>query len=240
MRLKSALGCAIVLAIAIALLACVTDQMREEIETKRESLHESHPEIQATDFRIVNLLVEIGPLDKRRATAGDLRFSEDHYTFRGFGDLGNPNFEFLVHKDATVVSPCNGVVTRLIYQEDTDDYEIFIRPTMWSPWRASIDHVVDLTIQLGDQVVGGQEIGRPQPLPRGLGRVELQINNDDLRYYYAPFALFEETLRSQFESQIWQLMSDIETFTRDFGRYSEWRMIFGGCYDIVIPETGPV
>ncbi len=101
-----------------------------------------------------------------------------------FGDLVpknnnslNPNFDFRsVKEDARVISAIDGVVAKVIKQSDSNDSEVWIRPSQWSIWTISYDHLTNLQVKKGDKVTAGQTIGNPTATGNGQGWFEFQIN----------------------------------------------------------------
>ncbi len=101
-----------------------------------------------------------------------------------FGDIipknnnsQNPNFDFRSLKENTkVVSAIDGVVAKVINQSGSSDSEVWIRPSKWSIWTISYDHLTNLQVKKGDKVTAGQAIGSPISTGNGQGWFEFQIN----------------------------------------------------------------
>jgi len=140
-----------------------------------------------------------------------------------------PTFEYIVAKDSNVYAIGEGIVTNIEYQDETQDYEIIIKPCIFSIWLIIIDHVLNLTISIGDKVVAGMIIGKPGTYTSLCGRVEIQIYNMETNLNYAPFKLFDPTLRDEYEQKVWQLMDDWETFKNNISIYDQDSMIYAGC-----------
>ncbi len=124
------------------------------------------------------------------------------------GEQTLPTFEYRVRKDAKVYSPAAGYVVQLMYQPETDDYEIILSPSRNSRWFVSIDHVRNITVSEGDWVESGQPLGYPGPWDDSHGRVELMVGkylgmkNID----YCPFELFNKSLAQQYMEKVERLM----------------------------------
>jgi len=153
---------------------------------------------------------------------------------------GNPwaNFEYVLDSNANVYSPCDGVVIDCFFQPDSKDWEIRIRPrTIGGIWEVSLDHVLDVQVKNGDKVKAGQIVGKPGTWLEGLGRVEIQINNNKERYFYAPFAIFDPATKNTYEAKITKLMNDLQARPYDPlipGSYEnvfdQTSMLYPGCY----------
>lgn len=101
-----------------------------------------------------------------------------------FGDIipknnnsQNPNFDFRALKENTeVVSAIDGEVVAVMSQSDSNDSEVWVRPSRWSIWTISYDHLKDLKVSKGDKVKAGQVLGGVSSVGNGLGWFELQVN----------------------------------------------------------------
>lgn len=98
----------------------------------------------------------------------------------GTGDpRRNPNFEFASLKaDTKVVSAIDGVIVDIRTQADSNDVEIFVKPTEQSAWTIGYDHLVNAKVTKGDKVTAGQLLGNPSVQGNGLYRFEFQVNDD--------------------------------------------------------------
>lgn len=138
-----------------------------------------------------------------------------------------PTFEYKVDPDTQVVSPIDGVVSQVDYQEDTDDYSIILLPESGSDWMVNIDHVTNVAITVGETVTAGQALGIPGTWNDTYGRVELMVVQGAT--YYCPFDVFDASLKAEYEDKVTQLMNDWEAFKDDETIYDQAAMVSPGC-----------
>ena len=128
--------------------------------------------------------------------------------------------------DANIISPIDGVMTKITRQDDYGgteiDYEIFIAPVEGSGWEISIDHMADpVLVNVGDTVTAGMVLGHPglhwesSEGITDIGMSELMIISPDNRYW-CPFALFDETLKVEYTGKVNTLMLDWEQYITDY------------------------
>lgn len=192
-----------------------------------------------------NLLVNFGPWDMLTNRAGDFVFlvSEDK-VFLEFGAVvigpegpkTLPTFEYRVSPDAPVVSPIDGAVEAVLFQPETNDYELHLVSSPTSPFMVIVDHVTDLLVAEGDPVAAGQEVGKVGPFSPSLGRTELQIFNFIEETNYCPFELFDPELAPVFRQKVTNLMADWEAFKADASIYDQGAMVDPGCLSSTLPE----
>ena len=103
-----------------------------------------------------NLIVEFGAFDASSNRSGAFLFlSTEEKVFLEFGlevsyPEGRkllPTFEYRVAKDSGVYAPCDGEVTALYYQEETEDYAIGIKSNSRSNYIVWIDHVKEQKVE---------------------------------------------------------------------------------------------
>lgn len=108
--------------------------------------------------------------------------------FMAFGeplsaDHDNVAYEIMMDDDSMeVASVTTGRVERVAYQEDTEDYEVFVQYS--DSWLVLYDHVVDPRVDVGDDIAPGEVLGLVayfgnrqvgmELVP--MGRIELQVN----------------------------------------------------------------
>ena len=133
------------------------------------------------------------------------------------GNKVNGTFAYDLPAGTSILAPLDGLVDRISYQEGSDDYEVAILPSAVSDWAIIIDHLVSVTVMVGDTVTAGQIIGET---PQG-HTPELQINEviiDDQSTFenrirvgvviHCPTKFVDLATRAQVQ----QLMEDWETF----------------------------
>ncbi|MGQ4876756.1 MAG: hypothetical protein ACP6IY_22035, partial [Promethearchaeia archaeon] len=69
------------------------------------------------------------------------------------------------------------------------------------------------------------------------GRTEIQVYLEITNTNYAPFLLFDPSLREEYEQKVWNLMSDWENFKNDTTIYDQEAMIYAGCLYTTLIET---
>jgi hypothetical protein len=91
----------------------------------------------------------------------------------------NPAYEFVVSGTTTEVRAATaGTVTRVEPQEQ-GDHELHVQPADTS-YLIIYDHVLDVAVSVGQSLQPGTRIGRVGPWNASQGRVELQINRNNL------------------------------------------------------------
>ncbi|MBY9020961.1 MAG: hypothetical protein KGD67_07875 [Candidatus Lokiarchaeota archaeon] len=192
-----------------------------------------------------NLLVEFGDWDPLTNRSGSFLFIESQEkVFLEFGAQVEspsgpkllPTFEYRVLANSNVYAPCDGFITYMRFQEDTNDYEIFIAPNALSWVKVSVDHISNPQFSFGQFVRAGDILGNPGPWGDGLGRVELMVNYGD-GGHYAPFAFFDPVLKETYETLVWEHMKDWEDFINNSSLYDENSMIYAGCLYEVLNEN---
>lgn len=89
----------------------------------------------------------------------------------------NPAYDFRTGgRDVEVRAVAPGVVTRIGFQPEYDDFEVHLRPAATSEYLVIYDHVRNLTVAEGAVVRPGDVLGTIGPGSPGEGHTELQIN----------------------------------------------------------------
>jgi hypothetical protein len=189
------------------------------------------------EFAIMNLGVTFGSWNHSTNRSGDFIFSKGpSKVFLEFGAVVNsseggtkelPTFEYLLDPEAEVFAIAEGTVTRLVYQEDTGDYEFSVRSNDDSKFTVEYDHVTNITVAEGDVVQPGDILGNPGTWSSSLGRFEIMISNSGS--FHCPFKFFDDGLLEQYQAHISQLMEDWETYRDDSSIYDETEHVFPGC-----------
>ena len=187
-----------------------------------------------------NLMVDFAPYDSQNDHAGAFYFRPNYEkVFLEFGQdvledhQGQPKdnaaFEYLVDKNADVVSPVNATVASVTYQDGSGDWEIHLVPVDINDVWLSIDHIIDPTVAADDQVTAGQILGKPGTWDFYVGRVEIQIILTREGKSVCPFLFFDPATKSEYESKVNQLIDDWETYKGNSQIYSEEDFQFTGC-----------
>ncbi len=187
-----------------------------------------------------NLIVSFEDYDPATQTAGDFIFQSNYNKmFLEFGAVVQgpdgpkilPTFEYILDENAQVLAPCDGLITRLYFRDDSQDYSMIIKNQENSTWFVNLDHIKNITVQEGDRLTAREVIGNPGNWNNapGLGRVELSVINDEERRNYCPFYVFDPALKSIYEAKVLQLMTDWETFKNDLTIYDQENMAAPAC-----------
>jgi hypothetical protein len=185
-----------------------------------------------------NLLVNFAAWDPVTDSAGDFNFlASEEKVFLEFGAVvitpdgpkTLPTFEYRLPLDTVVISPLNGTVASIRFQDETNDYEIHLMSSPTSPFLVVVDHLTDLLVSEGDAVAAGQSLGKVGPFSLTLGRTELQVVNFIEEINYCPFELFDPDLALAFQQKVTDLMADWETFKGDASIYDQPTMVEPGC-----------
>lgn len=202
---------------------------------------------------IKNLMVDFAPYNSATGKAGAFLFKkEEDKVFLEFGDVVTnpqgqkihvlPTFEYHTDPNAVVYAVANGIVRKIDYQLDGNDYELHLSEENGYTWELSYDHVRNLTVKNGDKVTAGQKLGTVGPWSNGLGRVELQVKkpiDKNSIYDYCPLSLFNPALLEEYKQKISTLMNDWEKFKGDNSIYNETKDFLPGClYEKLIEESG--
>jgi len=193
-----------------------------------------------------NLIVAFGAYDAATGKAGDFVFlASQSKVFDEFGVVvpnegGNPvtlpTFEYKVDPNAQVVSPIDGIVTQVDYQEDQDDFSLILLPDADSNWFVNIDHVRNVMVSVGDTVTAGQQVGTSGTWTDELGRVELMVVQDNTTYY-CPFDVFDTALKAEYEEKVTLLMNEWEDFKGDTTIYDQGAMVAPGCITSTLTDS---
>ncbi len=192
-----------------------------------------------SDLVIKNLGVTFAPWDPATNRAGDFIFmANEHKLFLEFGaivgtgDGGSkalPTFEYRIDKNASVFAIADGKVTRLVYQQDTQDYEIGTIYRYNSDWYIGYDHVKNPRVKLNAMIFAGDTLGLPGTWSGTLGRFEIMINNNRSKLSYCPFCCFDPTTVDLYEKLVLQHMLEWESFKNDTSLYDEKHHVYPGC-----------
>lgn len=194
-------------------------------------------EVGATPPVLENLVVNIG-VDGVDPD-GAFVVSENNKVFLEFGaevaaEGGGtkilPTFEYRVRTDADVVSPMDGVITRVEFQAESNDWFIWIQSHEDADWLVEVDHILDLAedFSAGDAVLAGDLLGKPGSWGGSLGRIELLVT--DGSDYQCPFALFDPDLIDDYRARVTALMDAIEAEnTTGTPFYDQENMVEPGC-----------
>lgn len=138
-------------------------------------------------------------------------------------------FTYYVLPNTSVLAAIDGVVNRVRYQSETDDYEIDLLPNANSYWNVNYDHITNLTVSEGQTVTAGSVIAKAKTNGSSAW-FELALlqggSNGITPYRYCPLA----AATASFDTKISNLMSSWETFKGDPAIYNESNFAYApGC-----------
>lgn len=142
-----------------------------------------------------------------------------------------PTFEYRTDSDADVLSVIDGLVTKIDYQSNTQDYEVLIQPEENSQWTLGQDHISNLRVAKGDKVKAGDILGKVGTLGGNLGRTEIMLwkSSSTRPVTYCPLKYFDPQLLAQYKQKIQQHMKDWEEFKGNLSLYNEDKHFLPGC-----------
>jgi hypothetical protein len=144
----------------------------------------------------------------------------------------SPTYEFYVDPNAQVLSPVSGEIIGIGPTSNDEDFGIAIHADDSGDYTVIIDHVQDLTVEVGDHVDAGQVLGRAGIWSELQGRTELQINNNYNDYAVCPHALLADELKDDYAARLANMYADFETVRGDSDLYDESSFAMPGClYD---------
>ena len=191
---------------------------------------------------IKNLGVRFEPWDKNSNRAGAFLFlPTENKLFLEYGvDVQGPDgpkilptFEYRTAKDAEVFAASDGVITKIAYQGQTQDYEILIQPEIGSQWTLGHDHVSAVAVSEGQSVKAGDVLGTAGTLGGALGRTEIMMWGGPASagrpLTYCPFKLFAPELLSEYQQKVSRHIKEWEEFKGNPDLYAEEKHLFAGC-----------
>ena len=190
---------------------------------------------------IEHLGVDFGPYDAATGMAGAFDFSSPDR----LGRTGKQMVEFganfvwgdcppecgttghMLYRlpaDAHVYAPIDGYVARIGYDEAWDDYEIDLNPGPGNTfWFVVIDHVLNVRVQEGDRVEGGEWLASP-----GNAGLEIDLSSQDGRLH-CMLSYLDPAVADAWKQKVAGYMSDWEAFVGDASLYDQGAMVQPGC-----------
>lgn len=125
-----------------------------------------------------------------------------------------PTFEYKVIDTASVLSPIAGTI-KAVETQTAGDYAIEIVPSSNSTWTLELDHVLSLTVAVGDSVVAGQVVGKPGAWDstNHQGRVEIMLYKPSTHVAYCPFDYFDSNTKTAYLALLKTHMDEWEAST---------------------------
>jgi hypothetical protein len=136
-----------------------------------------------------NLGVEFGAWDRATGRAGAFVFRAGvervfhefgkPYSTGGGAAAVNTTFVYDLPLEAKLIAPLDGLITRLEFQPESNDYELDIRTSQVWDWSVIIDHIASPVVTLGASVKAGDVLGKVSLGKSGYSTMpELQINEE--------------------------------------------------------------
>src|SRR3989338_3138457 len=197
---------------------------------------------------LMNLGLNIEPLNKETNLAGDLIFSKSLVYDDGrvsgdkvlvdFGDkgkyyqdgIGNIEYWFHVPLNTKIKAPIEGTV-KIDYFEHTKDWGVSIN-TKGSDLIVSFEHLVNLMVKEGDYVAAGEFIGEAAPrntFNNKIAMTELAVwKGGSTIMKYCPFDYLDESLKPVYQEKLNNLATEWEEFVgKDVYEQEKW--VSPGC-----------
>ena len=199
------------------------------------------PEPAETPPAIEHLGVEYGPYDAATGMAGAFDFaSPDRLGRTGkqmvefganfvWGDCPpecgtTGHMLYRLPPDAHVYAPIDGYVARIGYDSAWDDYEIDLNPRQGETfWFVVIDHVLNVRVEEGDRVEGGEWLATP-----GNAGLEIDLSSQDGRLH-CMLSYLDPAVADAWKQKVADYMSDWEAFVGDASLYDQAAMVQPGC-----------
>ena len=213
---------------------------------KNGGLEEREPQIE-------NIGVEIDFYDTRANKAGDFSFAKFQYSWNNetyndkvFHDFGGnttnsdgtikhmPEVTYTLPLGTQVKAITSGVVTT-VKKQDTGDYELGITKPESPFWTFGYDHIINLVVKEGDEVVAGQAIGEVSNYSRwlreeGYGSIEIFVAKTQSSFLaYCPFNYLNKSIKQDYLNKIMALYISWEEYMGNSSIYSEDSHALPGC-----------
>lgn len=188
--------------------------------------------------------VELDFFDVERNKAGDFVFSTFTYPWNSevynthvFYDYGKviqsngtvktmPEVTYILPLGTKVYALTDGIVVSIKHQ-DTGDYEMGIVKPENPSWTFGYDHIINLLVKEGDNVVAGQVIAEVSDYNKwlkgdGYGAVEVSLAYTRTSFVtHCPFAYLDESVKEDYFRKILALYDAWENYTKDTSAYSD-------------------
>lgn len=126
-------------------------------------------------------------------------------------------------KYSPVYSPIDGIITGIEYDTNWEDYGLTIATTTNSEYFINIDHMLNLTVSIGDRVEAGDLVGEVSD-----SVLEIDLSNDNGNTY-CMFDFFDPSTKSVWTQKVIKHMQDWEAYRGDNSIYDESSMVEPGC-----------
>jgi len=163
--------------------------------------------------------------------------------YSGANDMYGPNAEYVYNVDtnADVYATVNGTVQNIGWTH-ANDWGIMIFPHGYgSEYMVGIDHVLNVTVSVGDNVTAGQVVAKPGYLRNFSEDPNHDPFHDDqlyslvefsiakYNYYLCPARYYTDSLLASYNQSLNRLMSDWENYIGDESVHNESAFVLPGC-----------
>ena len=176
--------------------------------------------------------IDLAPVDHATGWAGAFNFNDvtalgsSTQFFEAFGYQPPyagyapiSDWIFATAPGTNIYSPLDGIVVYVAHNSNWDDWEIIINPRNCNKsfYFVTVDHIVDVTVAMGDRIVAGQVIGKKgadhnNGQYEGNARTfEITVGNANGEAF-CPLNFFSPTDRIEAVAKLQQLVLDIETY----------------------------
>lgn len=189
---------------------------------------------------IKNLGVNFGDYDSSSKKAGDFSFTLNPAFGKILGEFGQlvggktlPHYSYYLPKDTPIMAVADGDVVAVWHQE-TNDYEIHVKPVYDSYWDINYDHVINPNIKENDTIKAGDIIG----YAGNIVEISLEDESSSPGTFYPLPLYFELSLKEEYENKVWKLLSDWETYKGNKNIYDETKMTAcPACLSYSLPDV---
>lgn len=174
-----------VLFVTIFLVSFFFPKPVESPPVSNHQVHHEDDDISPPEFRLENLgvnTIDSIYVDKEYIRNFNAGGRKGLYVFGETIERNrkNPALEFTpVIKDTPIIASIDGEVSYILNQDQSSDYEVFLKPSNSSPWQVSYDHLTDVTLKVGDKLKAGDIVGKPALQNNGFYRYEIQVYKND-------------------------------------------------------------
>lgn len=187
---------------------------------------------------LFNLGVELDSYDPVSHTAG--AFVLDTALDSIFTEFGPevPSFgwTYVLSTGADIVAPLSGKVSSLTFDDNSQTYDVRIRPKTDSVWVITVGNVALPVVADGDVLAAGDELGvAGGGAPLGYGMATLRVDDTDKDKSWCPFAVFDSATLLVASSQLGATLVQFEALKNDPTIYDEAAWFMPGCTAETVP-----
>lgn len=148
-------------------------------------------------------------------------------------DKANPQPTFIAPEGTKVHALVDGVVIDVpkLY---SNDYSVMVGTgDSDSPWRYETEHVINVSVKVGDKVKAGQVVAEVAPhniAPAGFGIVEIGIlHGGNPPQHVCPFAYLDDSIKADVQKKLTAFYKSWEQYKGNTNLYDEANMKIPGC-----------